>query len=740
MKNLLLCLTLLAGNNLLPAQDSLRLFSLRQVRLLPGIFEQAQQSNKKYLLTLPTDHLPDTAERSSELPAGQVSAEIGSYLSALSAMFATTGDSLLYNRIFNMLAVLESGAQTPAGQVIMAYDRPYLYKGLTDAFGIAEVSRAGTLLLLLANRFHDQCSQLDDQQLQQLTNSRQNQWIEVLADLYSLTNDEKFLKLARRILLSPRLSAWQQANNVTDAKQAKSLISEFTGLAQLGVIHKNKDGQQIALEFWQHNTASLRFSTGGLGIRQSSTSASDLSSFMQTREGPETCLSAQMLRLTKTLFLKQPDARLVDYYERTLYNNVLPTLHPEGGFACITPVRPGLYKAYTQKDSVFSCCIGAGMINPAYFGEMIYARNATDLYVNLFIPSVLNWTEKEVQLTQRTSFPEGESIEWQISCNGSKTFRLFIRYPEWLEKNGLKLMVNKNILSFQPDEHGYVMIDRTWKDGDLVRLNLPMSLREEALYEGSPWISFLKGPIVLAAKLTDTDSLPAIQTENQVLPSGPMFPLRNAPLVIKGNKSVTQQLKPVKGLPLSYTASFFSAEPSGRSLLLKPFYSLHNSRYFLYWREATPTQLDSIVNVWKEEDRQARLQLQRTIDEIYPGSTTNESDHAFRDDESFSGYRFEQTYRAAKNGFGYLISNASLKGKILRLTLEGKEKHPGFDVWIDDAFVQTVQLDGTNENDLMQIDLPLPENKLNLPTFRIRFTARNLNGVPPIYTIRLLSQ
>lgn len=740
MKNLLLCLALLAGFKLLPAQDSLRLFSLRHVRLLPGIFEKAQQSNKKYLLSLPTDHLLDIVNLSSKLTAGQVSAELGSYLSALSAMFATTGDSLLYNRISNILPVLDSSAQTPAGQAIMAYDRPYFYKGLTDAFGIAEVFRAGTLLLPLANRFYDQCYQLDDQQLQALTNSRQNQWIDVLNDLYSLTNDEKFLKLALRILLSPRLSAWQQASDRADAKQAKSLIREFTGLAQLGVTHKNTDGQQIAQAFWQKSTASLRFSTGGLGLRPSSSSASDLSSFMQTREGPETCLSTQMLRFTKTLFLKQPDARLIDYYERTLYNNILSTLHPEGGFACITPVRPGLYKAYTQQDSALFCCIGAGMVNPAYFGEMIYARNTTDLYVNLFIPSVLTWTEKEVQLTQRTSFPEGESIEWQISCNGSKTFRLFIRYPEWLEKNGLKLMVNKDVLSFQPDEHGYVMIDRTWKDGDLVRLNLPMSLRTEALHEGSPWISFLKGPIVLAAKLTDTDSLPAIQTANQVLPSGPMFPLRNAPLVIKANKPVTQQLKPVKGLPLSYTASFFSAEPSGRSLLLEPFYALHNARYFLYWREATPTQLDTIVNEWEEEDRQARLLVQRTIDEIYPGSSTNESDHAFRDDESYAGNRFEQTYRAAKNGFGYLISNASLKGKVLQLTLEGKEKHPGFDVWIDDAFVQTIQLDGTNENDLMQIDLPVPESKQNMPTFRIRFTARNQSGVPPIFCIRLLTQ
>ena len=319
MKNLLLCLALLAGFKLLPAQDSLRLFSLRHVRLLPGIFEKAQQSNKKYLLSLPTDHLLDIVNLSSKLTAGQVSAELGSYLSALSAMFATTGDSLLYNRISNILPVLDSSAQTPAGQAIMAYDRPYFYKGLTDAFGIAEVFRAGTLLLPLANRFYDQCYQLDDQQLQALTNSRQNQWIEVLNDLYSLTNDEKFLKLACRILVSPRLSAWQQANDMADAKQAKSLISEFTGLAQLGVTHKNTDGHEIAQAFWQKSTASLRFSTGGLGLRPSSSSASDLSSFMQTREGPETCLSAQMLRFTKTLFLKQPDARLIDYYERTLY-------------------------------------------------------------------------------------------------------------------------------------------------------------------------------------------------------------------------------------------------------------------------------------------------------------------------------------------------------------------------------------------------------------------------------------
>jgi hypothetical protein len=212
------------------------------------------------------------------------------------------------------------------------------------------------------------------------------------------------------------------------------------------------------------------------------------------------------------------------------------------------------------------------------------------------------------------------------------------------------------------------------------------------------------------------------------------------PIVIPQNKPVTTQLKPIKGQQLAYSGSFFSAEPTNRELILTPFYTLHDARYFLYWRLATPVQMDSIVRSWEMEDQQKRFLDRKTVDKINPGNAYEENEHAFRDDESFSGWRFERSFRAAHNGFGYLISNASLKGKILRLTLEGKIKYPGFDVWIDDVLVKTIEPTGQAPDDLIDIDLTIPNNKQYVPTFRIRFTSRNSNGVPPIFQIRLLSE
>jgi hypothetical protein len=305
------------------------------------------------------------------------------------------------------------------------------------------------------------------------------------------------------------------------------------------------------------------------------------------------------------------------------------------------------------------------------------------------------------------------------------------------------LQVNKQSFPVQPDENGFISIDRTWMDGDLVKLSLPMTLRAESLPDGSPWISFVKGPIVLAARIADSDSLPDLHRKNSrsdMLPAGALFPQRKVPIVIQNNKPVTTQLRPIKGQPLAYSASFFTVAPTAGELMLTPLYALHDARYFVYWRLATPAQLDSILRTWETEDQLKRLLERKTIDKITPGNVQDEQEHAFRDDESFSGWRFERSFRAAQNGFGYLISNASLKGKILRLTLEGKVKYPGFDVWIDDARVKTIEPDGQALDDLIDIDLTIPDHKHYIPTFRIRFTSKNTNGVPPIFHIRLLSE
>ena len=139
-------------------------------------------------------------------------------------------------------------------------------------------------------------------------------------------------------------------------------------------------------------------------------------------QGPETCNTYNMLRLTKMLYQNsgdvdnsnKPDPRYVDYYERALYNHILSSQEPDkGGFVYFTPMRPGHYRVYSQPETSMWCCVGSGLENHTKYGEFIYAHQQDTLYVNLFIPSQLNWKEQGVTLTQETLFPDDEKLPYE---------------------------------------------------------------------------------------------------------------------------------------------------------------------------------------------------------------------------------------------------------------------------------------------------------------------------------------
>ena len=128
---------------------------------------------------------------------------------------------------------------------------------------------------------------------------------------------------------------------------------------------------------------------------------------IESREGPETCNTYNMLRLTERLFRAEPSAEYADFYERALFNHILSTEHPvHGGFVYFTPIRPRHYRVYSQPSQCFWCCVGTGMENHGKYGQFIYAHAGDELYVNLFIASALRWPERGLELQQETSFPD----------------------------------------------------------------------------------------------------------------------------------------------------------------------------------------------------------------------------------------------------------------------------------------------------------------------------------------------
>jgi DUF1680 family protein len=146
---------------------------------------------------------------------------------------------------------------------------------------------------------------------------------------------------------------------------------------------------------------------GGNSVREHSQRGRRLRADDPVARGPETCNTYNMLRLTELLFRANPTAEYADYYERSLFNHILSTQHPEhGGYVYFTPIRPRHYRVYSQPSQCFWCCVGTGMENQGRHGRFVYAHRDDELFVNLFVASVLTWPDRRDAPRQETAFPD----------------------------------------------------------------------------------------------------------------------------------------------------------------------------------------------------------------------------------------------------------------------------------------------------------------------------------------------
>src|SRR4029079_3983118 len=147
----------------------------------------------------------------------------------------------------------------------------------------------------------------------------------------------------------------------------------------------------------------------------------------------------------------------------------------------------------------FWCCTGTGMENHAKYGDSIYFRGGNALWVNLFLASVMTWKEMGLTLRQETAFPERPSTRLLFTVEQPVRITLNVRRPGWC--SGMTIRVNRRSWNANARPAGYVPIDREWKTGDRVEIELPMTLSTELLQPTTDVVAFVYGPIVLAGRL-----------------------------------------------------------------------------------------------------------------------------------------------------------------------------------------------------------------------------------------------
>lgn len=762
------------------AQKEIKSFELSQVRLLDGPFKQAQQTDLVYMLALNPDRLlapylkeaglNPKAESYGNWENTGLDGHIGGhYLSALSLMYAATGDAAMKARMDYMIDELEkcqikngdgyisgipggreifrqikngnikSASFSLNGKWVPLYNIHKIYAGLYDSYAQTGNLKAEKMLIKLTDWCVDLVGGLSDPQVQDMLRSEHGGLNEIFAHVYSITGEQKYLQLARRFsdhsILDPLLAGKDALNGL----HANTQIPKVIGFEQIALADQDSNWANAAEFFWKTVTEKRTVAIGGNSVREHFHPANDFSSMMESREGPETCNSYNMLKLTRQLFLSAPSNKYMDYYESTIYNHILTSQRAKGGFVYFTPMRPGHYRTYSSPQESFWCCVGSGLENHGKYGELIYAHNNNDIYVNLFIPSTLNWKEQGLELVQQSSFPNTELSTLKLKLQKNKQFSLIIRRPSWLLNSKMKVLVNGKTAVAEDAGNGYISVNRIWKNGDVVKVLLPMKTTAEFLPDGSDWVAFKHGPIVLAAEI-DTLNQPNLTADGSRMghiASGTLFAASESPLVVGSKTDLAKKLTVDEKIPFTFHAENAIYQPKYRGLKLVPFYSLAEKRYIIYFPFSSLSDLPERARKIREaEAEKMELEIQ-TIELVNTGEQQPESDHHFMGEGTETGLYSDQHYRNGNGWFSYKLKNKDLAAKKIRLKLNDRDRNRHFALLINDRLIENLRLDGKNGNKFYTQDFTIPADLLQAD-LEIKFRAEKGSAIANIYEVRLL--
>ncbi|CAN5451816.1 glycoside hydrolase family 127 protein [soil metagenome] len=775
--------------NMLHAQQKLypNEFNLSDVVLLDGPFKHARDLNIQTLLKYNVDRLlapylteaglmpKDSSYKNWDGLDGHIG---GHYLTAM-AINTATGNAECKKRMLYMIAQMKTCQQASAknnsgwgiGYVggvpnskavwtsiqngdmkafheawVPWYNVHKTYAGLRDAWAYTGNEEAKIIFLKFCDWATYITSNLTDEQMQSMLDTEQGGMNEVLADAYQITGNEKYLVAAKRFSHKMLLDPMSKGVDNLDNKHANTQVPKAVGFERIGELSGDEKYIDAGSFFWQTVTDNRSLAFGGNSRREFFPGAAASTDFINDVEGPESCNSYNMLKLTEDLFRINPSAKYIDYYERTMYNHILSTQNPEtGGYVYFTPARPRSYRVYSAPNEAMWCCVGTGMENHGKYNQLIYTHTTDSLYVNLFVESELNWTDKKIKLKQETTFPYEEKTKFVIT-EGASSFSLLIRYPAWVADSALKIKLNGKDFAYKAHPSSYITIKRQWKKGDVVEVGLPMHNTIEHLPNVPQYIAIMHGPILLGAK-TGTQDLKGLIADDSrwgQIASGEKLPIDKAPVIIENDlNNLTTELIPVKDKPLTFTIPAVKLE-NPIEVTLQPFYSIHNARYMMYWMASSNNGYKSYIDSLSVVE-ELKIELdKRTIDFVAPGEQQPETDHSIQNEKSRTGNNQDQMFRQAFGGgyFSYSMNTNNQTGLSLIVRYWGAEWGKNkFDIYIDNEKLVTEDNTGKwNQSAFKDITYKIPDAMVKGKSHvRVKFEAAEDAGAGPVYYIRLVA-
>ncbi len=741
-------------------------FNLNEVKLTSGLFKDAMERDVKYILQLEPDRLlhrfrlyagltPKVAVYTgweSESLSGHT---LGHYLSACAIQYATTGDKQFKDRvdyIIDELSLCQQARKTgyvgsipkedtvwsevAKGNIRSAgfdlngawspwYTLHKTFAGLMDAYLYAGNNKAKEVVIRFADWADDLTGKLNEEQLQKMLGCEFGGMNEALINVYALTGNKKYLVAADRFYHKAVLDPLARQEDQLSGKHSNTQIPKIIGEARRYELTGDAKDKVIADFFWNSVVNKHTYANGGNSEYEYLAEPGKLSNHL-SESTAETCNTYNMLKLTRHLFTWNPIASYSDYYERALYNHILASQNKDDGMMCyFMPMRMGAKKEFSTPFDAFWCCVGSGLENHVKYGEHIYYQGADgSLYVNLFIPSELNWREKKIIVRQQTKFPESDTVRFSFQMKTSSSFKLRVRKPMWA-KGDVQVLVNKTRASFQADANGYVIIDRKWKNNDQVEFILPRSLYTEATPDNSDRLAVFYGPLLMAGELGKTKP----------------DRIKGIPVLVNERRDVSNWVQPVVNSKLLFETKNVGVE---RDVYLKPLYEFTDSYYSVYWDQFTKEGWSEQQARYEAERKRLEELDRKTIDLVRFGEMQPERDHKVTGEKTNSGEANDRTFREAeeKGWFSCELKVQPQAENILMLTYWGSERgRKAFDIFVDDVNVGTQELNNNDPGHFFEVQYSLPMSVINnKSSVVVKFVALPGKRVGAVYGARMFKK
>lgn len=578
-------------------------FQMNQVHLLPSRFQENMKRDSAWMMSVSVNSLLQSFRNTS----GAFSSREGGYmtvkklggwesldcdlrghitghlLSAYATLYAQTGSQAVKMKadsIVNGLAEVQQaygrGGYLSAfaeglvdrniqGKSVWApfYTLHKIVQGLIDQYQMTGNVKALEMAKGMGDWAYNKLKPLSEETRKLMIRNEFGGFNEAMYELYALTKDEKYLWVARYFYHNEKIDPLKAGNPDLGTNHANTFIPKLLGEARNYELFGAKDSRKAAeLLFWTL-VNDHAFVTGELSDKEHLFKPTEQSKHLTGYDG-ENCCTYNLLKLADHLFSWNPSSKIADYYERALYNHILGQQDPESSMVCyFTPLQTGAYRLYSTRDSSFWCCVGSGFESHVKYASSIYFHSDKDLYVNLFIPSKVDW--EGTTFTQQTSFPQSSTTTFTVDGE-SKQFALRLRYPSWATKMDIK--VNGKKVKAVKGTDGYVAISRLWKAGDKIEVQLGMQLREEATKDDASKVALVYGPIVMAGKLDKVEHPFSNPTQyNDYYTFDFKIPASTV------EKAKYEGLKSIKNFKMK------------NGVELVPFYDAHHCRYAVYWQK-----------------------------------------------------------------------------------------------------------------------------------------------------------